>query len=372
MTFLWMDRHRDRKFVSKRHNSRPQWQPLNPVQGMDRNGRKGIAGVGRRFGGWVLAALCALLAGCAEPPPHPLAVGMNAWVGYDPLVLARDRGLVDARRLQVVELASAAEVQRSLRNGLLDAAALTLDEVMRLNHAGMDLRVVAVLDESAGADAVMAVPRITRPAQLRGEFVAVEDASVGALLLQRMLQGAGLQRADIVVVNIEAGQHLRALQEGRVAAAVTYAPITGPMRDAGFVTLFDSARIPGEIVDVLAVRREVIAQRPDAVDALLRAWDAGLQQLQRDPAQAAEALARGSDITPADYRQVLGGLHFVPLAASARWLAGPAPTLRDGAARVGQALVDMGALPAPPALDGLIDAAPLQRVLAAPVPGSAP
>ena len=299
-------------------------------------------------------------------------MGVNAWVGYDPLVLARDRGLVDARRLQVVELASAAEVQRSLRNGLLDAAALTLDEVLRMNRAGMDLRVVAVLDESAGADAVMALPRIASPAQLRGEFVAVEDASVGTLLLQRMLQGAGLQRADIVVVNMEAGQHLRALQEGRVAAAVSYAPVTGPMFDAGYVRLFDSAQIPGEIVDVLAVRREVIAQRPQAVDALLRAWDAGLRQLQADPARAAAQLARGTDISPADYTEVLRGLRFVPLAESARWLDGPAPALREGAARVGQALVELGALGAPPALDGLIDAAPLRRVLAAPAPGRTP
>ena len=91
------------------------------------------------------------LAACQPAHQAPLKVGMNAWVGNDPLVLARDRGLIDPSRVKVVELASGTEVQRSLRNGLLDAAAVTLDEALRLKEVGMDLRVVAVLDVSAAA-----------------------------------------------------------------------------------------------------------------------------------------------------------------------------------------------------------------------------
>ena len=37
-----------------------------------------------------------LLRGCGDAPRAPLAVGMGAWVGYDPMVLARDRDLIDA------------------------------------------------------------------------------------------------------------------------------------------------------------------------------------------------------------------------------------------------------------------------------------
>ena len=159
-----------------------------------------------------------LLSACQAPPPPPLMVGMNSWIGYDPLVLARDRDLIDRAQIKVVELSSSSETLRSFRNGLIDAAALTLDEALRLREAGMDVRVVAVLDVSAGGDMVVAHPSITSPAALRGQFVAVEDSSVGALLLQRMLQGAGLTRTDVKVVNLESNQHLRALQDGQVSA----------------------------------------------------------------------------------------------------------------------------------------------------------
>ena len=318
---------------------------------------------------WLACALVALgallLGGCGDAPRAPLAVGMNAWVGYDPLVLARDRGLIDPSRVKVVELASGTEVQRSLRNGLLDAAAITLDEALRLQEAGMDLRVVAVLDVSAGADVVIAHPSITTPAALQGQFVAVEDSSVGALMLQRMLQQAGLTRADVKLVNMEASQHLGALQDGRVSAAVSYAPVAGPLLEAGFVAIFDSAQIPGEIVDVLVVRQAVLAQRPADVDALLKAWDTGLRQLQSDPQAAAEALARGTDLSADDYRTVLRGLRFVPLAGSLQMLQGSPPGIDAAAQSVARALIEIGAVQAAPALASLIDVAPLQRVLAA-------
>jgi NitT/TauT family transport system substrate-binding protein len=226
---------------------------------------------------WAAAALLLSVAACGEPVTPPLTVGMNPWVGYDPLVLARDRGLTDARQLRVVELPSASETLRHMRNGLLDAATLTLDETLRLAETGSDVRIVAVLDASTGGDVVMAAPRIATPAQLQGEFIAVEDSAVGALLLQRMLQKAGLSRADVKVTNLEVAQHLSALQSGEVAAAVSYEPLASAMETAGFRRIFDSRQTPDEILDVLVVRADVLQQRPQAVDALLNAWYAGLR-----------------------------------------------------------------------------------------------
>ena len=69
-------------------------------------------------------ASCSGIVACSEPARPPLVVGINTWVGYDPLVLGRDRGLADARQVKVVELISSAEALRHLRNGLLDAAGL--------------------------------------------------------------------------------------------------------------------------------------------------------------------------------------------------------------------------------------------------------
>lgn len=294
----------------------------------------------------------------------PLTVGMNPWVGYDPLVLARDRGLTDPRQLRVVELASASETLRHLRNGLLDAATLTLDEALRLVDSGVDVRIVAVLDESTGGDAVMASPRFASPAQLKGEFIAVEDSAVGALLLQRMLKKAGLTRGDVKVTNIEVARHLEALLSGQAAAAVSYEPLAGAIEAAGFRRLFDSSELPGEILDVLVVRAEVLQQRPESVDALLRAWYAGLELFQRDTPAAAELLARGTDLTPSAYAAVLQGLAFHSREASARELLGNPPRLVETASTVANALREIGLLQHPPRWQDLIDGEPMRRLQA--------
>lgn len=313
---------------------------------------------------WLLAFWLAL-AGCAEAPPPPLTVGMNAWVGFDPLVLARDRGLVDEQRIRFVELASGTEVQRGLYNGLLDAAALTLDEAMRLTDAGMALRVVALLDASNGSDMVVARPDLPTAMGLRGAFVAVEDSSVGTLMLQRMLQTTGLSRSDIKVVNMDANLHLAALRAGRVDAAVSYAPLSGQLVAAGFKPVFTSREIPGEIVDVLVVRTELLRTRPAAVDALLRAWADGLQALRADPDAAVRDLARGTELSPAAYAEVLQGLQFIGLEESLLQLSGPALGLEARAQAVAGALVDVGVLQRPPALSELLDVGPLRRVVGA-------
>jgi NitT/TauT family transport system substrate-binding protein len=319
---------------------------------------------------WIACAgaLVGLMA-CSEPPQPPLVVGLNTWVGYDPLVLARDRGLADARQLKVVELISSAEALRHLRNGLLDAAGLTMDEALRLVDSGFDVRIIALLDTSAGADVVVAAPRITSLQKLRGESIAVEDATVGTLVLERLLRKAHLRREEVTVVRMDATQHQTALLSDRVAAAVSYAPIAGPIQALGYRAIFDSRQMPGEIVDVLVVRSEVLRQRPQAVDALLAAWAAGLNVMRLDPGGAATSLAPGADLTPAQYQAVMGGLRFYSPEESLAMLTGhPAPLERQGEG-VARLLMELGLLRSPPNWAALIDTA---AALRAPASGPLP
>ena len=311
----------------------------------------------------VVGAACLLIGvvGCGEAPQPPLTVGINTWVGFDPLVLARDRGMTDRQTIKVVELISSAEALRHLRNGLLDAAALTLDETLRLADGGFDVRIVAVLDTSSGADVVLAAPEVRSLPELRGRAIAVEEATVGILVLERLLQKAGLTSADVSVVKMESTQHLMALRSGRVSAAVSYAPIEGAIRRAGYRRIFDSSQMPGEILDVLVVRGEVLRRRPAAVDALLNAWGGGLSVLRLDAPGAAATLAPGADLSTRDYLDGLKGLRFYSTEESLQLLTGPAPGLVRLGQPVAETLMGLGLLRQPPDWAALIDSAPAER-----------
>ncbi|MDO8958606.1 MAG: ABC transporter substrate-binding protein [Rhodocyclaceae bacterium] len=310
-----------------------------------------------RSASFTLMLLLALLAlvGCGEPPAPPLRVGTNPWVGYDPLVLARERRLLDPGQVQVVELVSNTETQRTLRNGLLDGAAMTLDEALRLADEGVALKIVAVLDISHGADAVLAGPGITTPAQLKGRRIAVEQTALGALVLDRLLQAGGLRPDEVSLIQAEAGLHEGMLASGRVDAVITFEPMKSRIVALGNRVIFDSRQMPGEIVDVLAVRADAWSTRRPQVLELLAGWERGRRALLADPSAAAALLAPGADLPPAQYLATLEGLKFQTLADSARWLGGQPAPLAQHAAMLARTLQHLGLIRHPPDWSVLLD-----------------
>ena len=53
---------------------------------------------------------------------------------------------LNTERVQLVELSSSPQVMQAFRNHLIDAAALTLDEVLQRSDTGAALKVVLIMD----------------------------------------------------------------------------------------------------------------------------------------------------------------------------------------------------------------------------------
>lgn len=293
-----------------------------------------------------------LLVGCQEPQPPPLRVGINPWVGYDPLVLAREQALVNAKQLQIIELQSNTESIRALRNGLLDAAALTLDEALRLADAGVAFKIVAVLDASNGADAVLAGPDIASLADLKGKRIALEKTALGALMLDHLLKAGGLSHDELETLHVEATMHAEVMTNCSADVVITFEPMKSHLLNLGFHSLFDSSQMPGEIVDVLVVQANIAPQR---TAYLLQAWEQGLQALLANPERAAAMLAVGTDLSREEYLNTLQGLNFVSLQDSARLLAGPQVPFIDNSVPLAGTLQQLGLLQKAPDWNALLD-----------------
>lgn len=317
-----------------------------PIAGRQRNHVAAAARLPMRL--LLACAACLLLAGCGDAPQLPLRVGLNPWVGYDPLVLARERGLFSATKLRVVELESSSESVRQLRNGLIEAAGLTLPEAIELAASGTDVRVIAVLSLSRGADAVVARSGIRTPAQLRGARIGMEDTALAAIMLQRLLEAGGLRRDDVRLIMLPVTEHESALIGGRVDAVITFEPVISRLSTAGFNIALDSADMPGEVVDVLVVRADALAQRPDEVGMLLDAFEAGRREMITHPQEAAQGLAAGADLSIDEYAAAMQRLHIYSRAQSQVLLAGvpDAPVL--GLARLASDLRASGRMMADP------------------------
>lgn len=302
---------------------------------------------------WSTAVLSGLLlssglAGCAPPP---LRLGLHPWPGYEPLVLAEGFGwLPDGVTLNWGEAAS--DTLDGLRTGRLDAGALTLDEVLLARSLGLPLVVVAVVDESVGADQVLA-REITHPNGWRGARVAFEPSAVGHLVLKLWLETMGLTMADVRAVHLPPAEQPEAWAAGAVDVAISYPPNALTLREQGAVVLYDSSHFPGLVLDVLAVHRDRLGWRDGArVSDLVAAHFRGLEHLRVNPEDALRRIARAHQTTYADTLASFGGLNL-PQVTVNRALLRAGGELGAVAARLASVMVEARLLPAVPDLSDL-------------------
>lgn len=319
-----------------------------------------------------VAGLMALVAWLAPPPPPPpLRLALGPWIGYEPLVLARETDSLPPS-LRLLETVSNTESTQLLREGLADLAGVTLDEAIRLRSDGVDLRIVAMLSDSRGADALVVRPGIASLAALRGQRVLVEDTAVGQLLLERALAEGGLGGGDVRKAQVQASYLATRWREGDAAAAVVYEPVLSELVAEGAVTLFSTSEHPGLVLDVLVARTEVVRTRRDELVALLRVWDRSVATFRQPDTLPLGVLTADGRLDADGYRHALSGIALFDLGENRDYLHGSPPPLQAamdalaGVLREGVLGADLRVDPA------LVDASLVDAALSAPPPGRTP
>lgn len=251
----------------------------------------------------------------------PLRVGAHPWPGYELLYLARQREKLDGQQVRLIELPSASASLRALAVRSLEGAALTLDEVLVARARGIDLTIVAVLDESNGADVVLVRPGLETAGSVRGKRIGVEVSATGALMLDAFLARQGLAPRDVQVVPVSIEAHRDAFLRRDVDALVTYDPVRTQLKQAGAVQVFSSAEIPGTIIDTLAIRTVWLESRAAQIRHAVACHFWALSQWQRYPeryvAQIAPRLGGDTETVLASYADVT----LPDVIANRAWLA---------------------------------------------------
>jgi len=308
------------------------------------------------------AALLAALVGCAREPETPLRIGTNVWIGSEPLYLARELGKFDPATVQLVEYPSASEVLRAYRNQAIDGMVISLDELFGLAADGLDPRVIVVVDVSHGADVVVGRGGMKSMSDLKGKSVAVESGALGAFVLSRALALSGMQASDVNVVHLESNEQPSAFEKGHVDAAVTFDPYRAQFLQAGAKILFDSTQIPGEIVDLLAVRATVIQKRPKAVQALLTGWFAAIDYMAHDPKDAAHRMGIRQQTSGEQFLEAQKGLHVPSRDENLKMLGGANPGLAVTGRRLKTLMLDAKLLKSDVQIEKLLAPAPLESL----------
>lgn len=272
----------------------------------------------------IAAGALALALGLSERRPRELMVAISSWPGYEYLYLAEQKELARRFRidLHVEQFSSLQDQRRAFENGDVDVIATTVPEAIAICHETPRRcpQLALVLDESVGADRLIARQEIRRPDQLLGRRVGLEASVLGQYMLLSSFgnQPVSLDRMTLVYDGPQA--LVKRLQAGGLDAIVTYAPHDLPLRDdPRFHDLFNSASLPGQIVDVLAVDPQFARHHPDVIRALVQTWWAAHAEVRRHPESARALMGGRQRLTAGQFRETEQGLRY-PGPEQQRWL----------------------------------------------------
>jgi NitT/TauT family transport system substrate-binding protein len=272
-----------------------------------------------------LPMMLLILAGGACKPSStgsgkPFKVAFNTWIGYSPLLLAKEKGFLKEEGLDVdiSMLEGVGEKNSALIRGDVDAVGHTADSAVVSAASGVDGQVIFVFDRSLGSDGILTTKNVNSIQDLKGKKVALEPGFTGHFFFLALLTETGMEPNDVQIVPMETGTAGSTFVSGGVDAAVTWQPWLG--RASGrpdgkvFITSKDK---PGLIIDVLYMNRSVIESRKDDVIKLIRAMGKATDWYATHKDEGDAIMAKFWKLSPEEQKDTVAGMGFMTLQENA-------------------------------------------------------
>ena len=134
------------------------------------------------------------------PEEGAIKMAIEPWLGYGQWHIAAKKGLFKANGLPDVEIVNFntdADINAALAAGQLQCGNIATHTAMNFIAAGLPLKIVALLDISKTADAMISDGSVTDIPGLKGKQVAYEEGTTSDILLNYALSQNGMSIADI-------------------------------------------------------------------------------------------------------------------------------------------------------------------------------
>ena len=257
------------------------------------------------------------------------SVCWSIYVGWMPWGYLADSGIMDkwaekyGISVEIVQINDYVESINQYTAGAYDGCSMTnMDALSIPAGGGVDTTALIVGDYSNGNDGIV-LKDATDLAAIKGQNVNLVELSVSHYLLARALDTVGLAERDLTVVNTSDADMIAAYATDDVTAVVTWNPLLSEIAANENATLvFDSADIPGEIIDIMMVNTETLAANPNFGKALVGAWYELMSIMSSDSeagisARTAMAEASGTDLAGYDAQLATTKMFYDPADAVA-------------------------------------------------------
>jgi NitT/TauT family transport system substrate-binding protein len=235
-------------------------------------------------------------------------VAWTIYVGWMPWDYANQSGILKkwadkyGITIQLTQINDYVESINQYTAGGFDACTMTNMDALTIPAAGgVDSTALIVGDFSNGNDGVVLKGKGKTLADIKGQSINLVQLSVSHYLLVRGLETVGLRERDIKVINTSDADIVGAFAAPGTTATVAWKPQLAQIIAMPNTTeVFDSTRIPGEIMDLMVVNAATLKANPNFGKALIGAWyETMTVMFGKDPRTAAAlaAMAKASGTT---------------------------------------------------------------------------
>lgn len=289
--------------------------------------------ISRRFLAAFLGLAASLSIGLAPAQGaerNSFKVAWSIYVGWMPWDYAQSSGILKkwadkyGIKIELTQINDYVESINQYTAGKYDACVMTNMDMLTIPAAGgVDSTALILGDYSNGNDGVVLKGKGRKLADIKGQSVNLVELSVSEYLLARGLTSIGMSEKDIRIVNTSDADIVAAYAAPAVTATVTWKPqLSEVMSRPDSTLVFDSSRIPGEIMDLMVVNTKVLKDNPKLGKALVGAWYETLQLMQAKNAVATAALssmakASGTDLATFHSQLATTHMYWTPTLAVA-------------------------------------------------------
>ena len=296
------------------------------------HGRRLLAAAGKLVLAPVLAF--ALLHAPAEAAPKKdFKVAWSIYTGYMPWAYAEHAGILKkwgdkyGITIKAVQFNDYVESINQYTSGDFDAVANTAIDTLTIPAVGgVDSTILMLGDYTNGNDAIFMKGDGKSLKDLKGQTIHLVQYSVSHYMLWLALQKAGLKMDDVKTSNISDADFVAAFMQPEVQNIVAWNPATSQIKTMPHISMvFNSAEIPGEVLDVVTAKTDVLKENPNFGKALVGAWFEAVSILSGTDAKAKEALAfmaSASGTTPEDFAGQVKTTYFYDLAGATAFMRG--------------------------------------------------
>ncbi|WP_249978859.1 putative urea ABC transporter substrate-binding protein [Vreelandella olivaria] len=245
------------------------------------------------------------------------SVCWSIYAGWMPWAYADIEGVVDkwagqySINIDVIQVNDYVESINQFTSGNVDGCAMTNMDALTIPAAsGVDSTALIINDYSNGNDGIV-LKGSDDLADIAGRQVNLVQFSVSHYFLARALESVGLTERDIETVNTSDADIVGLFSSATTEAVAAWNPQLSAIADMpDSHVVYTSAEIPGEILDMMVVNTQTLADNPALGHALVGAWYEVMGLVEADDEHALSIMADAAGTDVEGYRQQLAATYL--------------------------------------------------------------